>query len=48
MERISLLIGHQSVLVTELAYRQQVRPVLHDSAEVMDSIFRVGRRMIVT
>jgi len=28
--------------VTELVYRQQIRPVLQDGAEVMDSIFTDG------
>jgi hypothetical protein len=39
LERISLLIGHKSTVVTELVYRQQIRPVLQAGAEVMDSIF---------
>ena len=39
LERISLLVGHKSTLVTELVYRQQIWPVLQDGAEVMDSIF---------
>jgi len=39
LERISPLIGHKSTVVTELVYRQQIRPVLQVSAEVMDSIF---------
>jgi hypothetical protein len=39
LERISLLVGHKSTLVTELVYRQQIRPVLQDGADVMDSIF---------
>lgn len=41
-ERISLLVGHKSTLVTELVYRQQIRPVLQDGAAVMDSIFGAG------
>jgi integrase len=43
LERNSLLIGHKSSLVTELAYRHQIRPVLQDGAEVMDSISGGGR-----
>jgi integrase len=42
LERISMLVGHKSTLVTELVYRQQIRPVLQDGAEVMDSIFGDG------
>ena len=42
LERISLLVGHKSTVVTELIYRQQIRPVLQDGAEVMDSIFSDG------
>lgn len=40
LERISQLVGHRSTLVTELIYRQQIRPVLQDGAQVMDRIFR--------
>jgi integrase len=42
LEVISLLVGHKSTLVTELIYRQQIRPVLQDGAEVMNSIFGDG------
>jgi integrase len=40
LERISQLVGHKSTQVTELIYRQQIRPVLQDGAEVMDQIFK--------
>ena len=39
LERISLLVGHKSTVVTELAYREQIRPVPQDGAAVMDEIF---------
>jgi integrase len=40
LERISLLVGHKSSVVTELIYRQQIRPVLQDGAQVMDDLFK--------
>jgi integrase len=39
IEKISRLVGHTSSHVTETVYRQQLRPVLQDGAEVMDRIF---------
>jgi integrase len=34
LERISQLVGHKSTVVTELIYRQQIRPVRQDGAQV--------------
>jgi hypothetical protein len=42
LERISLLIGRKSTVVTELVYRQQIRPEPQDGAGVMDRIFGAG------
>ena len=39
IEQISRLVGHSGTAVTELVYRKQIRPVLHDGATVMDRIF---------
>ena len=39
IEKISRLVGHTSSHVTETVYRQELRPVLQDGAEVMDRIF---------
>src|SRR5882757_176230 len=39
IEKISLLVGHKGTRVTELVYRQRLRPVIQDGAEAMDSIF---------
>jgi integrase len=40
IEKISRLVGHTSSHVTETVYRQELRPVLQDGAEVMDRLFR--------
>jgi integrase len=40
IEHIARLVGHTSTAVTETVYRQQIRPVLIEGAEVMDRIFR--------
>ncbi|GLX11250.1 tyrosine-type recombinase/integrase [Microbispora sp. NBRC 16548] len=40
LEEISRLVGHSSTAVTELVYRKQIRPVLQESAVVMDRIFK--------
>ena len=39
VEKISVLVGHNGTRVTELVYRQQLRPVIQDGAATMDSIF---------
>ena len=39
IEKISTLVGHNGTRVTELVYRQQLRPVIQDGADAMDSIF---------
>jgi hypothetical protein len=38
IESISRLVGHRSTIVTETVYRQQIRPVIEDGADVMDRI----------
>jgi integrase len=39
IEKIARLVGHASSHVTETVYRQELRPVLQEGAEVMDRIF---------
>lgn len=39
IEHIARLVGHTSTAVTETVYRQQIRPVIVEGAEVMDRIF---------
>ena len=39
IEKIARLAGHASSHVTETVYRQELRPVLQDGAEVMDRLF---------
>lgn len=39
IEKISVLVGHNGTRVTEMVYRQQLRPVIQDGAATMDSIF---------
>jgi integrase len=39
IEKISRLVGHTSSHVTETVYRQELRPVLQEGAEVMDRLF---------
>ncbi|MEV0827675.1 site-specific integrase [Nonomuraea rubra] len=41
IEDISRLVGHANTVVTETVYRFQLRPVLLEGAEAMDSIFPV-------
>lgn len=38
-ETIALLVGHASTRVTEVVYRHELRPVIQDGAEVIDTIF---------
>lgn len=39
IENIAGLVGHAGTTVTEKIYRQELRPVLAEGAEVMDRIF---------
>jgi integrase len=39
IEKIARLAGHASSHVTEAVYRQELRPVLQEGAEVMDRLF---------
>ncbi len=39
IEKIARLVGHASSHITETVYRQELRPVLQDGAEVMDRLF---------
>ena len=39
IEKIARLVGHTSSHVTETVYRQELRPVLQEGAEVMDRLF---------
>jgi integrase len=39
IEQIARLAGHASSHVTETVYRQELRPVLQEGAEVMDRLF---------
>ncbi|MBE3014092.1 hypothetical protein IL992_33675 [Microbispora sp. NEAU-D428] len=41
IEDISRLVGHRNTVVTETGYRKQIRPVLMQGAEKMDSLFEV-------
>lgn len=43
LENIAALVGHQGTRVTEAVYRHELRPVLTDGAEVIDSVFREAR-----
>ena len=38
IEKIARLVGHTSSHVTETVYRQELRPVLQEGAEVMDRL----------
>jgi hypothetical protein len=39
IEKIARHVGHASSHITETVYRQELRPVLQDGAEVMDRLF---------
>lgn len=39
LEEIAQLVGHSGTAVTEAVYRKQIRPVLQQSAVIMDRIF---------
>jgi hypothetical protein len=40
VEEIPRLVGHRGTTVTELVYRQQLRPVLQTGVTLMDRLFR--------
>jgi len=42
IDEIARLVGHSSSAVTELVYRQQIRPVVQSGAVTMDRIFDVN------
>lgn len=44
VESIAQLVGHASTRVTEVVYRHELRPVLTEGAEVIDSVF--GRKSV--
>lgn len=47
IERIADLIGHAGgSRVTEQIYRQQIRPVLTEGAEIMDQVLKPKRRVV--
>jgi site-specific recombinase XerD len=39
VEEIARLVGHSSSRITEVVYRQELRPVITTGAEVIDKIF---------
>ena len=43
VDRISRLVGHAGTSVTELVYRHQIRPLVREAAEVMDSLFAANK-----
>jgi integrase len=47
IEKIARLVGHTSSHVTESVYRQELRPVLQEGAEVMDRLFRSVKKEAV-
>jgi hypothetical protein len=44
IEHISRLVGHSGTLTTETIYRKQIRPVIVQGADAMDSIFPATNR----
>lgn len=42
IDEIARLVGHSSSAVTELVYRQQIRPVMQSGVVIMDPIFDVN------
>jgi uncharacterized NAD-dependent epimerase/dehydratase family protein len=40
IEDISRLVGHRNTVVTEMVYREQIRPVFVQGTEAMDDIFK--------
>ena len=39
IEKIARLVGHTGTTTTETVYRKQIRPVVLEGADVMDSLF---------
>jgi hypothetical protein len=39
VEDIARLVGHRSTTVTETVYRKQLRPILTEGSQVMDTLF---------
>ena len=39
IEVISRLVGHSDTTITERVYRHQLRPVLEEGADTMDTLF---------
>ncbi|MFD9772254.1 tyrosine recombinase XerC [[Kitasatospora] papulosa] len=48
IEVIARVVGHSGTNVTEKVYRKQLRPVLSEGAEAMDSIFGAGPTIVET
>lgn len=46
LEDIARLVGHSGTRVTELVYRKQIKPVIVEGADAIDSVFR--RRILET
>lgn len=44
IEHISRLVGHSGTLTTETIYRKQIRPVIVQGADAMDTIFPASNR----
>jgi integrase len=44
IEHISRLVGHSRTMTTETIYRKQIRPVIVQGADAMDSIFPAPNR----
>jgi site-specific recombinase XerD len=40
LEEIARLVGHRNTTVTELVYRKQLRPVMTEGAETMNTLFQ--------
>jgi hypothetical protein len=43
IEEISRLVGHRSTVVTEIVYREQLRPVIQSGATAMDRLFAANK-----
>lgn len=41
LEAIARVVGHSSTKVTELVYREQLRPVLTEGTAVMETLFEL-------
>lgn len=42
IEEVARLVGHRGTVVTEAAYRKQLRPVITEGAETMDRLFETS------